>query len=50
MRDSYASFQGHPSLMLYMSVGMGDSMEHVRISCLDRMVLPVGPPPEVEEE
>ena len=50
MRDSYASFQGHPSTLLYMSVGMGTNVEAVRRHCMERMVLPVGPPPATEDE
>ncbi|OQO00960.1 hypothetical protein B0A48_13649 [Cryoendolithus antarcticus] len=50
MRDSYASYQGHPSMLLYMSVGMGCTVEEVRKHCMERMVLPVGAPPRVEEE
>lgn len=50
MRDSYASYQGHPSMMLYMSVGMGTNTEAVRRHCMESMVLPVGPPPETEDE
>jgi len=48
MRDSYASFQGHPSLMLYVSVGMSCSVERVRANCMDKMGNPVGPAPRVE--
>ena len=50
MRDSYASFQGHPSMLLYMSVGMGTNVEAVRHHCMEGMVLPVGPPPATEDE
>jgi splicing factor 3B subunit 5 len=50
MRDSYASFQGHPSMMLYMSVGMGTNVEAVRRHCMEGMVLPVGPPPATEDD
>jgi splicing factor 3B subunit 5 len=50
MRDSYASFQGHPSMLLYMSVGMGSNVEAVRRHCMENMVLPVGPPPATEDE
>lgn len=50
MRDSYASYQGHPSMMLYMAVGMNTNVEAVRRHCMERMVLPVGPPPAMEED
>lgn len=45
-RDSYASYQGHPPLLHYMAIGMGTSMEKVRMQCMEKMVLPVGPAPE----
>lgn len=48
-RDSYASYQGHPPLLHYMAIGMGVSMERVRMRCMEGMVLPVGPAPVVEE-
>lgn len=50
MRDSYASYQGHPSMLLYMSVAMNTDVEAQRRHCMDRMVLPVGPPPATEDE
>ncbi|KAL1589505.1 hypothetical protein WHR41_01647 [Cladosporium halotolerans] len=50
MRDSYASYQGHPSMMLYMAVGTNTNVEAVRRHCMERMVLPVGPPPAMEED
>lgn len=36
--------------MLYMSVGMGKSVERVRVHCMEKMVSPVGPAPRVEED
>lgn len=45
-RDSYASYQGHPPLLHYMAIGMGMPMEKVRMQCMEKMVLPVGPAPE----
>ena len=48
-RDSYASYQGHPPLLQYMSIGMGQSMERTRMMCMEKMVLPVGPAPPVED-
>lgn len=49
MRDSYSSYQGHPPLLHYMSIGMGQPMERVRMHCMEKMIQPVGPPPAVEE-
>jgi splicing factor 3B subunit 5 len=48
-RDSYASFQGHQPLLHYMAIGMGMPMEKVRMRCMEKMVLPCGPAPPVEE-
>ena len=46
-RDSYASYIGHPPLLAYMSVGMGECRERVRAGFIERMVMPVGRAPEV---
>jgi splicing factor 3B subunit 5 len=46
-RDSLASYVGHPSLLQYMSIGLGQPREVTRVQLLERMVRPVGPPPEV---
>lgn len=46
-RDSMASYIGHPPLLQYMSIGLGQSREVTRVQILERMVRPVGPPPEV---
>ena len=48
-RDSYASYQGHAPLLHYMAIGMGMPMERVRMQCMEKMVLPVGPAPAVED-
>lgn len=47
-RDSLASFVGHPPLLSYMAIGMGEPREVVRARCVEKMVRPVGPPPETE--
>jgi splicing factor 3B subunit 5 len=49
MRDSYASYVGHPALLQYMSIGMGESREKVRVQMIEKMIQPVGPPPEVQD-
>lgn len=49
MRDSYSSFIGHPPLLEYMAIGLGEPKEKVRIMLLDKMIQPVGPPPEVQD-
>ncbi len=48
-RDSYASYVGHPPLLAYMSVGMGECRERVRGLMIERMVRPGGRPPERED-
>ncbi|MDI1486726.1 MAG: hypothetical protein OHK93_005987 [Ramalina farinacea] len=48
-RDSYASYIGHPALLEYMSIGMGESREKVRAAMVEKMVRPVGVK-NVEEE
>jgi splicing factor 3B subunit 5 len=49
MRDSYSSFVGHPPLLAYMSLGLGQTQEETRVMLIEKMVLPVGPPPDVED-
>ena len=46
-RDSLSSYVGHPPLLQYMSIGLGQPREKTRVQLLERMVRPVGPPPEV---
>jgi splicing factor 3B subunit 5 len=46
-RDSLASYIGHPPLLQYMSIGLGQPREVTRVQLLERMIRPVGPPPEV---
>ena len=48
-RDSLSSYVGHPPLLQYMSIGLGQSREKTRVQLLERMIRPVGPPPEVSE-
>jgi len=38
-RDSYASFVGHPPLLMYMSVGMGEPREKLRAQLIDVSVI-----------
>lgn len=47
IRDSYASYIGHPPLLSYMSVGMGEPKEKVRAAMIEKMVRGAGNPPEV---
>ncbi|KXL49993.1 hypothetical protein M433DRAFT_153972 [Acidomyces richmondensis BFW] len=49
MRDSYASYQGHPPLLHYMAIGAGETVERMRARCMEKMVQPVGPAPPMEE-
>ncbi|RMZ77782.1 hypothetical protein DV737_g4230, partial [Chaetothyriales sp. CBS 132003] len=45
VRDSYASYVGHPPLLAYMSLGMGEPKEKVRSMMIEKMVRGAGPPP-----
>jgi len=49
MRDSYSSFVGHPPLLSYMSLGLGQSREETRVMLIEKMVQPVGKPPDTED-
>lgn len=47
-RDSYSSYVGHPPLLQYITLATGEtSREETRVKLLEKMVRPVGPPPEV---
>ncbi|KAF2199528.1 splicing factor 3B, subunit 5 [Delitschia confertaspora ATCC 74209] len=48
-RDSYASYIGHPALLQYMSIGLGQPREKLRAQMIDKMIQPVGPPPEPKD-
>ncbi|EON63377.1 hypothetical protein W97_02604 [Coniosporium apollinis CBS 100218] len=48
-RDSYASYVGHPPLLQYMAIGLGEPREKVRLQMVEKMVQPVGKPPAVED-
>ncbi|KFX93584.1 hypothetical protein V495_00945 [Pseudogymnoascus sp. VKM F-4514 (FW-929)] len=48
-RDSYASYIGHPPLLSYMTIGMGEPKERVRAALIEKMIQPVGKPPEVQD-
>ena len=50
IRDSYASYIGHPPLLAYMALGMGESKEIVRGKMIESMVRGGGPPPATGEE
>ncbi|KAK2780829.1 hypothetical protein FQN53_000954 [Emmonsiellopsis sp. PD_33] len=47
IRDSYASYIGHPPLLEYMAIGMGENKEKVRAMMIEKMVRGAGNPPEV---
>lgn len=47
IRDSCASYVGHPPLLEYMAIGMGESKEKVRAMMLEKMIRGAGNPPEV---
>jgi splicing factor 3B subunit 5 len=44
-RDTLNSFVGHPSLLQYAAIGLGQTREQMRVQLLERMVRPAGPPP-----
>lgn len=48
-RDSLSSFIGHPPILQYMSIGLGQPREKTRVQLLERMIQPVGPPPKVRD-
>jgi splicing factor 3B subunit 5 len=43
-RDSYASYVGHPQLLQYMAIGMGERKEKVRLQMIE-VSTPLPPPP-----
>lgn len=47
IRDSYASYIGHPPILSYMAIGMGEPKEKVRAAMIEKMVRGAGNPPEV---
>ncbi|BCR97927.1 splicing factor 3B subunit 5 family protein [Aspergillus luchuensis] len=49
VRDSYASYIGHPPMLSYMALGMGESKEKVRAAMIEKMVRGAGNPPETQE-
>jgi len=48
-RDTYASYIGHPPLLEYMAIGLGEPREKVRAQMIERMIRPAGKPPEVQD-
>ena len=50
VRDSYASYVGHPPLLAYMALGMGEPQEKVRAQMIEAMVRGVGSPPAKDED
>jgi splicing factor 3B subunit 5 len=50
VRDSYASYVGHPPLLAYMALGMGESKEVLRGQMIEKMVKASGPPPARDED
>lgn len=48
-RDTYASYIGHPPLLEYMSIGMGEPVAKLRTRFIEKMIQPVGKPPEKED-
>jgi splicing factor 3B subunit 5 len=50
VRDSLASYVGHPPLLQYMALGMGESKEVARGQLIEKMIRASGPPPAKEED
>lgn len=50
VRDSYASYIGHPALLSYMALGMGECREVVRAQFVEKIVKGVGPAPADRED
>ena len=50
IRDSYASYIGHPPLLAYMAIGMGESKEIVRAQMIEAMIKGAGKPPAREDD
>lgn len=48
VRDSYASYVGHPPMLSYMALGMGEPRDKVRAMMIEKMVRGAGAPPERE--
>jgi len=48
-RDSLASYIGHAPLLEYMAIGAGECKEKMRVQLIDKMIQPVGKPPEVQD-
>jgi len=49
-RDSYASYVGHHPMVSYFAVANGESIGRTKYDFTQKMLLPCGLPPEVEEE
>lgn len=45
-RDTLSSFVGHPPLLQYAAIGLGQTREQTRVQLLERMIRPIGPPPK----
>ncbi|KAF2241340.1 SF3b10-domain-containing protein [Trematosphaeria pertusa] len=48
-RDTLASFVGHPPLLTYAAIGLGQSREQTRLQMLEKMVWGAGLPPAKRE-
>jgi splicing factor 3B subunit 5 len=49
VRDSYASYIGHPPLLAHMAIGMGEPKDKVRGQIIEKLVRGVGAPKERED-
>ncbi|TGZ84658.1 splicing factor 3B, subunit 5 [Ascodesmis nigricans] len=48
-RDTYSSYIGHPPLLEYMALGTGTPMAKLKTALIEKMIQPVGKPPERED-
>eukprot|EP00892_Ulva_mutabilis_P009977 jgi/Ulvmu1/7351/UM036_0011.1 len=49
-RDSHASYMGRPYILSYYAAAENESMGRVRHSLLQKMLLPCGLPPKLQED
>ena len=50
VRDSYASYVGHPALLSYMSLGLGEPKDTVRAQFIEKMIRGSGKPPAKDDD
>jgi len=48
-RDTYASHVGHYDQLSYLAVARNESVQRMRLECLEKMVQPCGPHPPTKD-